>query len=69
MGCALSFGLESWIASPRLCDRPPSLISARGSKSPDSSSKILPREQKPRPTTPHHAPPQSEASLVILRIV
>ena len=36
-----SFGLESRISSPRLCDRHPSLISAHGSKSHDSSSKIL----------------------------
>ncbi|KAA8711139.1 hypothetical protein [Helicobacter canis] len=35
------FGLESRISSPRLCDRHPSLISAHGSKSHDSSSKIL----------------------------
>ena len=34
-------GLESWISSPRLCDRRPSLISARGLKSHDSSSTIL----------------------------
>ena len=36
-----AFGLESRISSPRLCDRHPSLISAHGSKSHDSSSKIL----------------------------
>ena len=36
-----SFGLESRISSPRLCDRHPSLISAHGSQSHDSSSKIL----------------------------
>lgn len=42
---ALSFGLESAIAAPSLCDRHPSLISAHGLQSPDSSSKILPREK------------------------
>lgn len=36
-----AFGLESRISSPRLCDRHSSLISAPGSKSHDSSSKIL----------------------------
>ena len=36
-----AFGLESRISSPRLCDRHPSLISAHGSQSHDSSSKIL----------------------------
>ncbi|WP_317371654.1 ABC transporter ATP-binding protein [Helicobacter canis] len=36
-----AWGLESWISSPRLCDRRPSLISARGLKSHDSSSTIL----------------------------
>ncbi|STP06398.1 Uncharacterised protein [Helicobacter canis] len=36
-----AFGLESWISSPRGVDRRPSLISLRGSKSPDSISKIL----------------------------
>ena len=35
------FGLESRISSPRCVDRHPSLISLRGSKSHDSSSKIL----------------------------
>ena len=46
-----SFGLESRISSPRLCDRHPSLISAHGSKSHDSSSKILESQEiklKPR---------------------
>ena len=36
-----AFGLESRISSPRLCDSHSRLISARGSKSHDSSSKIL----------------------------
>ncbi|WP_258552305.1 carbamoyltransferase N-terminal domain-containing protein [Helicobacter canis] len=36
-----AFGLESRISSPRCVDRHPSLISLRGSKSHDSSSKIL----------------------------
>lgn len=40
-GMDSAFGLESRISSPRLCDRHSSLISARGSKSHDSSSKIL----------------------------
>ena len=34
-------GLESWISSPRCVNRHPSLISLRGSKSPDSSTTIL----------------------------
>ena len=34
-------GLESWISSPCLCDRRPSLISAHGSKNHDSISQIL----------------------------
>lgn len=42
---ALSFGLESAIAAPSLCDRHPSLISAHGLQNADSSSKILPREK------------------------
>lgn len=37
----LACGLESRISSPRLCDRRPSLISARGLKNHDSSSTIL----------------------------
>ena len=36
-----AFGLESRISSPHLCDSHSRLISARGSKSHDSSSKIL----------------------------
>lgn len=40
-GMDSAFGLESRISSPRLCDRHSSLISAPGSKSHDSSSKIL----------------------------
>ncbi|WP_147278731.1 hypothetical protein [Helicobacter canis] len=39
---ALAFGLESWIASARLCDRRSSLISALALQSHDSSLKILP---------------------------
>ncbi|WP_317371544.1 hypothetical protein [Helicobacter canis] len=36
-----AFGLESWISSPHFVDRRSSLISLCGSKSPDSSPKIL----------------------------
>ena len=36
-----AFGLESWISSPRFVDRHSSLISLRGLKNHNSSSKIL----------------------------